>query len=410
MISISLSPNTQIDDIVLAFKQILAFVTWGKSASSIELEKEFARNLKVPAAFSFNSGRSCLVAILEAFCIGEGDEVLLQAFTCNAVPNPVLWRGAVPVYVDCLKEDFNMDPKDLEAKITPKSRAVVVQHTFGIPADMERISQICSDRKLLLIEDAAHALGAEYMGQPIGTFGDAAFFSFSRDKVISSVYGGIAVVKSPETAKALKKIHDSTPLPSFFWTFQQLLHPLLVNLLILPFYGLWGKYLLVLFQQMGLLSKAVHAKEKQGQKPSYFTKRLPEPLARLALLQLSKLREMREHRERLVAFYEEKLKDTSFVLPENFEERRPSHLRLPVRHKKAHDIIREARKQNLLLGDWYTSPVAPDDTNTSKLLYEEGSCPTAEALSRETINLPTHVRCSLKNAETVVAFLKRYDD
>ena len=129
----------------------------------------------------------------------------MQAFTCNAVPNPVLWAGLKPVYVDCDEKTFNIDKEDLKKKITPRSRVLIVQHTFGLPADMDAISEICRKNNLILIEDCAHSLGAEYKNKKVGTFGKAAFFSFSRDKVISSVYGGMAVTEDHELTKKIKE-------------------------------------------------------------------------------------------------------------------------------------------------------------------------------------------------------------
>src|SRR3989344_7854503 len=198
-ISISLSPNTEADDILLAFKQLVQPWRWNKKKDVELLERAFAKRLGVKHAVAFNSGRSALLAILSALegdpsfaKASEGKEVLLQAFTCNAVPNPVIWAGLKPVYVDCREDDFNIDPVDLERKVTPRSKVVIVQHTFGLPADMDRIVEICKRRNLILVEACAHALGATYRGKKVGTFGKAAFFSFSRDKVISCVYGGMA--------------------------------------------------------------------------------------------------------------------------------------------------------------------------------------------------------------------------
>ena len=120
--------------------------------------------------------------------IGEGDEVLVQAFTCVAVPNSVLWAQATPVYAD-IDATLNIDPIDVEKKITNRTKAIIVQHTFGIPADMDALVALAKKHNILLIEDCAHSLGATYKGKKVGTFGDAAFFSFGRDKVVSSVFG-----------------------------------------------------------------------------------------------------------------------------------------------------------------------------------------------------------------------------
>ena len=182
-ISISLSPNTEPDDVWLAFRLLFQPWRWCRGNAPELLEQEFAKRLGVKHAYSFNSGRSAFLALLESLDLQKGDEVLVQAFTCNAVPNPVQWAGLTPIYVDCNEDDFNVSPEDLERKITSKSKVVVVQHTFGLPADMDRIMEICEKHRLILVEDCAHALGATYKGKEVGTFGKAAFFSFSRDNL-----------------------------------------------------------------------------------------------------------------------------------------------------------------------------------------------------------------------------------
>ncbi|MDO8470366.1 MAG: aminotransferase class I/II-fold pyridoxal phosphate-dependent enzyme, partial [bacterium] len=213
-ISISLSPNTEADDIWLAFCLIFQPWKWQKGKEIAELEDSFRNYLGVQSAVAMNSGRSSLMAILQSLELEQGSEVLIQAFTCNAVPNPVQWSGLRPVYVDCQESDFNMDPNDLERKITPKSRAVLVQHTFGIPADLDRITKVCRKHNLILIEDCAHALGASYKGRKVGTFGKAALFSFSRDKVISCVYGGMVATNDSSLALKIRSFQQKVGYPS----------------------------------------------------------------------------------------------------------------------------------------------------------------------------------------------------
>lgn len=398
-ISISLSPNTEADDVFLAFRMIFQPWRWQKGKEVAELEDSFRSYLGVQSAVAMNSGRSSLMAILQSLELEQGSEVLLQAFTCNAVPNPVQWQGLRPIYVDCRESDFNMDPQDLEKKITPRSRAVIVQHTFGIPADLDAITEVCRKHNIILIEDCAHGLGAVYKGRKVGTFGRASLFSFSRDKVISCVYGGMAATDDSALALKLRSFQQETGYPSSFWIFQQLLHPVLMNILILPTYQLFGKYLLVLFQQFGIFSKAVHWKEKRGKKPAYFPKALPAALATLALHQLKKLERLNLHRKEISSLYAKAL---------HLPEREGICLRFPVLHPRAHEIIRKFWKQNILIGDWYTSPVAPDDTIAESVGYRKGSCPVAEKLSAMTLNLPTHIRISKKQAHDIVSLLQQY--
>jgi dTDP-4-amino-4,6-dideoxygalactose transaminase len=313
-ISISLSPNTELDDVWLAFRLLFQPWRWEKGKAIAELEKSFKEYVGAGFAFSFNSGRSSLMAILHGLGLKEGDEVLLQAFTCNAVPNPVMWVGLKPIYVDCREDDFNIDVDDLEQKITPKSRVVIVQHTFGLPADIDKVTEVCKKHNLILIEDCAHALGAKYNGKLVGTFGKAAFFSFSRDKVISSVYGGMAVTDDEKLAEKMREFQNKIGYPSLLWVKQQLLHPVIMNWKILPTYRILGKYMLVFSQWLHILSKAVHWKEKRGMKPEYFPKRMPNALAILALHQLKKLERFNKHRKEIARRYHEELRGISFGL------------------------------------------------------------------------------------------------
>ncbi len=412
-ISISLSPNVEKDDLHLALNLIIRPWLWKNGKGISELEDKFKNYLGVKYAFSFNSGRSSFFAILKSLNLQERDEILLQAFTCNAVPNPVLWADLKPIYVDCNKDDFNINTEDLKSKINIKSRVVVAQHAFGQPANMEEIRTICGANNLFLIEDCAHSLGAEFNGVKVGSHSKAAFFSFSRDKIISSVYGGIATTNDDSIGRNLEKLQKEFGKPSYFWIFQQLLHPILLNYIILPIYNFLdlGKIFLVLSQWVHLLSKAVSWQEKQGKSPEYFPKALPNALAVLALNQFNKLERFNEHRQKIADYYFKALENTGFIVPAKFENRKNVFLRFTVKHKKAHEIIYEAwHKQNILLGDWYTTPIAPFDTKINEMEYAPGSCGNAEDLAKITLNLPTHINISFKDAERIVNFLKSFDN
>ncbi len=410
-ISISLSPNVEKDDLFLAVRLFFSFLR--KNYFSTKLEKEFSQYLKLKHSFSFNSGRSALMAILDSLELEKESIVLIQAFTCNAAVNPILWSGLKPGYVDCNKENFNIDIEDLKKKIdfyksqNNPAKVLIVQHTFGLPVEMDEIVELCRKNELILIEDCAHALGAEYNNKKIGTFGKAAFFSFSRDKVISSVYGGMAVTNDDILAEKIKNYRKRIGYPSYFWEKQQLFHPILMSLIILPTYFVFGKYFLIILQSLKITSKAVHFKEKRGLKPGYFPKKLPGSLAALALNQFKKLEKLNCHRKKISDFYFKELGSLAAfeLLPEN-NRKKSIFLRFPVKHKEAHRIIEKAWQKNLLIGDWYTKVIAPKDTRLEKLEYIEGSCPKAEQLASETFNLPTHINISEKQAGAIVDFIK----
>ena len=199
----SLTPNAQAGDIFLNLFLLTSPGLWQRGKSITELEDEFRKFLGTEYVFSFDSGRTSLFSILKALHLEQGSEVLLQSYTCVAVPDPVLWAGLTPVYVDIEKETLNMSAADLEKKITFKSKVLIIQHTFGFPADIEKLIQIAKSKGLFVIEDCAHALGATYSSssspeasKPVGSFGDAAFFSFGRDKAISSTFGSVVVTKN----------------------------------------------------------------------------------------------------------------------------------------------------------------------------------------------------------------------
>ena len=411
-ISISLSPNTEKDDVRLALKLIFKPWRWKKGEEIEKLEEEFKKYLGVKYAISFNSGRAALLAILEAMEIQSGDEVLLQGFTCNSAVNPILKMGAKPVSVD-IDSTLNLDPEDLKKKITSKSKAVMIQHTFGWPTQIEEISKIAKENNLYLIEDCAHSLGAKYKAKFCGTFGDAAFFSFGRDKIISSVFGGMAITNNQKIGEGIKEFRNKLDYPSNFWIFQQLLHPILINYLILPAYGLnqyLGRIFLGFFHQLQILSKAVYKKEKEGKIPKYFPKRFPNSLATLALNQFKKLEKFNEHRRRVASFYEKELKNTGFNLPlaKPFGNRTPTFMRYPVLINLDTDkILSQARKRKIYLDDgWRKSPVVPPDTHLEKMKYTLGSCPKAEKIVQSIINLPTHININLRDAQKIVDFLK----
>ena len=398
MIHISLSPNTESGDRRLAAAML--FLTpwrWRVGGATEALREELSMYLGTDTKpFLLSSGRASLLVLLKALGISQEDEILVQAFTCNAVVNPVLWQGGTPVYVD-IDGTYNMDPEDLEKKITPKSKVVVLQHTFGTPANMEALMQIARNHKLFVVEDCAHALGATYRGKKVGTLGDAAFFSFGRDKVISSVYGGALLVHNKEVRERVARDMHTYPHPSYRWIAQQLLHPL-VFAPITALYWRGGRYVLVALQKFHILSYAVTSGEKKGKMSGVAPFPLPNALAALALHQLRKIEYLNDRRRYLAQYYAKYLGDI---------ETRPGaiFLRYPMRHPLREKILTDAKQNHMLLGDWYDAPVAPRDTDLSIMKYIPGSCPNAERAAQEIYNLPTHINLTLREARAIVSFL-----
>lgn len=403
----SLAPNMETDDRKLATRLLFSPGKWREGASAVKFERWFTDYTGAAAAKSFTSGRGALYAILKALNLPQGSEVLLQAYTCVAVPDPVLWAKLQPVYVDC-DESLMMSAADLEKKITPRSKVLIIQHTFGQSADMEKLMAIARKNGLFVIEDCAHALGALRGEQKLGTFGDAAFFSFGRDKVLSAVFGGVATVRDGEIGKRLAVVYDASPLPSRFWVWQQLMHPIILSFA-KRFYDTLsiGKIKLELAKRLHVITKAVYPEEKNGGAPAFVFRRMPEASAQLALHQLGKLERFNTHRRQLAFYYESAfrligLKGAAYKNGDGI------FLRYPVFHPKAHDIIAYARARGVELGDWYTTPIAPKGVDYKAIGYMVGSCPVAEKMSQETFNLPTHIGISRADGEYIVNLLKQY--
>ena len=140
-------------------------------------KNRFAEFFGAERAFAFWKGRVALYAILKAVGIGPGDEIILPGYTCVMNVNPIKYLEAKPVYVDIEPVTFNIDVNLLRDKITPRTKVIIAQHTYGYPCDMNAIMEIASENGITVIEDCCLALGTKYKGKLVGTFGKAAYFS-----------------------------------------------------------------------------------------------------------------------------------------------------------------------------------------------------------------------------------------
>jgi dTDP-4-amino-4,6-dideoxygalactose transaminase len=145
-------------------------------------------------------------------------------------------------------------------------------------------------------------------------------------------------------------------------------------------------------------------------KPDYFPKRLPDALAILALNQFKKLDAFNEHRRKIAQIYFDELKNSEFILPPNPGGVKQVFLRFAIRRDDAANIIKKAWSKNLLLGDWYRTPVDPFDTKPETIGYKIGKCPNAEKFCGKMINLPTHINITDYDAKKIVQFLINFDD
>lgn len=161
-------------------------------------EDAFAKYIDVKHAASVCNGTVALHLALLALGVGQGDEVIVPTLTYIASVNAISYVGAIPVFCDSLPGNWQMDPADVEKKITAKTKAVMAVHLYGHPCDMDALSKICKAKEIFLIEDCAESIGSEYKGKKTGTFGDISTFSFFGNKTITTGEGGM-VVTNDET-------------------------------------------------------------------------------------------------------------------------------------------------------------------------------------------------------------------
>ena len=170
-------------------------------------EQAFAERHRVDHALATTSCTTGLHLILAAMGIGPGDEVIVPAFTWVATANVVLYCGATPIFADVDRETYNLDPADVARKITPRTRAIIPVHLFGLCADMAAI-RAAVPVGVKVIEDAACAAGAEYRGTPAGGLGDAAAFSFHPRKSVTTGEGGMVTTNNAELAETMARLRN----------------------------------------------------------------------------------------------------------------------------------------------------------------------------------------------------------
>ena len=182
-----------------------------------EFEATFTALTGAPHAIAVSSGTAGLHLALLALNIGADAEVIVPSFTFIAAANAIRYVGATPVFVDIDPLTLNLSPAAVEAAITPRTRAIVAVHTFGIPADMPALTTIAKRHNLALIEDACEAIGATIHQRPVGSFADIAVFAFYPNKQITTGEGGMIVTARPELAARLRSLRNQGRTPSGDW-------------------------------------------------------------------------------------------------------------------------------------------------------------------------------------------------
>lgn len=182
-----------------------------------EFEEAVARYTGRPYAVALSSGTAGLHVGLAALRIGEGDEVILPSFTFIAAAHAVLYVRARPVFVDIDPRTLNVTAESVAAAITPRTRAIIVVHTFGCPADLDPILEVAARHGVRVIEDACEALGAEYRGRKAGGIGDLGVFGFYPNKPITTGEGGMVVTRDRALADTMRALRNQGRRPADGW-------------------------------------------------------------------------------------------------------------------------------------------------------------------------------------------------
>jgi len=323
----------------------------GKETAAFE--EEFAAYCDVGYAIGVNSGTSALHLALLAAGIGPGDEVITVPFTFFATVAAIGYVGATTVFVDIDPETFNIDVRKIEAAITARTRAILLVHLYGQPAQMDAILEIARRHKLIVIEDAAQAHGAEYKGRRVGSLGDLACFSFYPTKNLGAAgEGGLVTTSNPEYARTLSLLRN------------------------------WGeehRYYAVL----------------RG-----YNYRMPALQAAILRAKLPHLDRWTKIRCELAAEYDRLLQDAGILRPVSLPDVRHVYCLYTIRDQEREALQRELELAGIATAVHYPHPIHLMPAY-SDARYKAGDFPVAEDCARTVLSLPLHAHMTREQVERV---------
>jgi len=346
---------------VKAVQRVLESGMLAQGEEVARFEGEFAAYVGTRHAVATSSGTSALHLALLACGVGRGDEVITTPFTFIATANAILYCGAKPVFADIDERTFNISPGEIERRITPRTKAVLVVHLYGQPCDMAEIMELCEEHGLMLIEDACQAHGAEYRGKKAGSFGDAACFSFYPTKNMTTGEGGMVTTSSDEVAERVR-----------------------------------------LLRAHGAVRRYEHV--ELG-----YNYRMTDIAAAIGRVQLRKLEQMNARRienARRLSEWLEGLKDVS--VPYVTEGVRHVFHQYTVRCRRRGRVIAELERSGIGYGIHYPKPVHRQELY-ARLGYSRACLPVAERASEEVLSLPVHPMLEQEEVERVAEAVRRAD-
>ncbi|MDR2979121.1 MAG: aminotransferase class I/II-fold pyridoxal phosphate-dependent enzyme [Bacteroidales bacterium] len=357
--------------------------------------------------FLYWKGRVALYALLRAMNVGKDDEVIIPAFTCVVVANAVKYLGAKPIYVDIDPATYNMDVNQLEAHISPKTKVIVCQNTFGLSSNLEKIIKIAQVRDVFTIEDCTHGFGGMYTGKPNGTFCDAAFYSTQWNKPFSTGIGGFAISHHKAVKENLLTINNDLIKASVFNNFSlSILYLVREHIMINQFYWMMLKAYRWL-SHYNLVQGSSSGQELIGTAmPKNYFKGVSKVQVRKGIKNLRSLPATIEIRKSNAEKYTDYLRkeNKNHVAPEWFADH--SFLVYPLRVKNRDEVFKIAELRKVPLGDWFCSPLHPVSGQLEQWDLDETKYPNACEISRQIVNLPTNP----PSIEPILAFLAEIKD
>jgi perosamine synthetase len=349
-------------------------------------ETAFARQIGASAARAFALGRHGLFALLQALHIGRGDAVGVCSYTCLSVIEAVLASGAHPVYLD-VDDSLCIDPRQISARGPGALRAVILQHTFGVPGELDELLAACRTMGAHVIEDCAHALGCAWHGKPLGSFGAGAIYSSEWGKPFSTGQGGVLALPSDHLLAEVdawigRSSGPTRRLGEIMLAVERGLYPLLG-------FGRYSGYVRLACETVRRPLLA-HGKAPKPEALSVPVMRMGERTAACGLNRLDQWPALQALRRNNTALIARRLRDLGQRAWPWSSAAEVTLLRYPVPTPEPERVIRTARRKRLDLSGWYRSPVHPLQGEALRAVgYEPGSCPHVEQMIPNLVYLPT---------------------
>ena len=356
----------------------------------------------------FAKGRTGLYAVLKAMGLGPGDEIIVPGYTCMVVPSAARFLNICCRYVDIDPLTYNINPVLLDSCLSRKTKALIVQHTYGIPADMDPIMQWAQKKNIAVIEDCCHVFGSRYRGRLCGTFGAASFFSGQWNKPFSTGLGGMLLINDRRLLPELQNICAMAEDVSFVENMRLKMQIAAYNAFVTPRTNAMMTNAYRFFSRMGITAGSSTNEELAGKMPPGYLKKMAPAQMQEGAANLCHIEDSIEARKTNTGLYTGMLQRTPYK-PLMLDSHQESFiLRYPVRVANKKECLRLAAQRRFEIGSWFEVPLHPEGTDMEALGYLEGMCPEAEKASREVINLPTHLKITPREAERIIHFLCRH--